>query len=64
MNDRDERHYNIDDDRHKLLGAREDGLRILTSEQIFGTEQELIILHQQTRYRLRITRSGKLILTK
>jgi hemin uptake protein HemP len=36
----------------------------LTTEQIFGAEQELIIVHRQTRYRLRITRAGKLILTK
>ena len=64
MDDHDRRYSNENDGRAESLGMREDGLRILTSEKIFGSEQELIILHQQTRYRLRITRSGKLILTK
>ncbi|HVV94407.1 MAG TPA: hemin uptake protein HemP [Hyphomicrobiales bacterium] len=61
----------IQDDVRKLADARppawrnpEAPPRTLTTTELFGTGQELIILHDGTRYRLRITRAGKLILTK
>lgn len=34
------------------------------SEDLFGTSNELAILHDGEEYRLRITRNNKLILTK
>lgn len=34
------------------------------SGQLFGTEREIVIIHREQRYRLRITRADKLILTK
>ena len=36
----------------------------LDSAELFGSGQEVIILHKGTPYRLRITRQDKLILTK
>ncbi|UOA10050.1 hemin uptake protein HemP [Methylobacter sp. S3L5C] len=33
-------------------------------QQLFGTQNEIIIEHQSDDYRLRITSNGKLILTK
>jgi hemin uptake protein HemP len=36
----------------------------LRSEQLFGGEREILIEHSGTFYRLRITQSNKLILTK
>jgi hemin uptake protein HemP len=38
--------------------------RTVTSSELFGPSRELFITHQGTYYRLRITKSGKLILTK
>lgn len=39
-------------------------VRQLTAAEIFAGSKEVIIEHAGQRYRLRITRSGKLILTK
>ncbi len=36
----------------------------LNSTELFGTAQEVIIEHAGEEYRLRLTRQGKLILTK
>jgi len=36
----------------------------LNSKLLFGTQNEIVIEHQGEEYRLRITRNGKLILTK
>jgi hemin uptake protein HemP len=46
-----------------------DGLRppprlALRSEELFRGAREVLILHRDVEYRLRITRAGKLILTK
>ncbi len=38
--------------------------KILRAENLFEGERELIIEHEGERYRLRITRKGKLILQK
>jgi len=38
--------------------------RVVSSRALFGDEQEVIILHAGGEYRLRITKAGKLILTK
>jgi len=38
--------------------------RSITSRELLGDAQELIIVHSGEEYRLRITRNGKLILTK
>lgn len=38
--------------------------RIISTEQLLGKDQEVAIDHGGTLYRLRITRQGKLILTK
>ena len=34
------------------------------SGELFGTEREIVIIHREHAYRLRITRADKLILTK
>ncbi|GEM_PF-2463092 len=39
-------------------------LRKLQSDWIFEGEQEVIIVHHEQEYRLRVTRADKLILTK
>jgi hemin uptake protein HemP len=36
----------------------------LHSAELFGTEREVVIEHAGEEYRLRLTRQGKLILTK
>jgi len=38
--------------------------RELSSAELFGAETEILIVHEEARYRLRITRQNKLILTK
>ena len=38
--------------------------RAVASDDLFQGLQELVILHRNDEYRLRITRAGKLILTK
>lgn len=38
--------------------------RTATSKELFGDEQEIIILHAGEEYRLRITSNNRLILTK
>ena len=37
---------------------------VIRSEDLLGTQREVLILHAQEVYRLRLTRNGKLILTK
>ncbi len=54
---------------HELQSARPDaaggGVRKrLSSTDLFGDAQEILIDHAGQEYRLRITRRGKLILTK
>lgn len=44
--------------------ASETGCRRLDSRHLFAADNELLIDHEGTSYRLRITRQGKLILTK
>jgi len=38
--------------------------RSLSSSALFGTRNEIVIVHNDEEYRLRITSNGKLILTK
>ena len=38
--------------------------KTIKSTELFGTLREIVILHAGEEYRLRITSSGKLILTK
>jgi hemin uptake protein HemP len=38
--------------------------RRVTSGELFGTARELVIVHAESEYRLRLTRTNKLILTK
>ena len=40
------------------------GRRAVASDDLFQGLRELVILHRNDEYRLRITRAGKLILTK
>jgi hemin uptake protein HemP len=40
------------------------GLRRVRSKDLFQDARDLIIVHNEEEYRLRITRLGKLILTK
>jgi hemin uptake protein HemP len=46
---------------HLAIGAP---TRILKSAELFGSEQEIGIVHHGSMYRLRVTRGGKLILNK
>ena len=46
------------------LASRRPGRRVVRSEDLFGTETEVEIVHVGVTYRLRITRQGKLILNK
>jgi len=41
-----------------------DGSRRVHAAELFGDEREVLILHAGQAYRLRVTASGKLILTK
>lgn len=41
-----------------------DGFRRVDAAELFGGEREVLILHAGQAYRLRVTASGKLILTK
>lgn len=45
-------------------GALPPGTRIVTTAELFGGAGEIVVLHNGTPYRLRITRQDKLILTK
>lgn len=38
--------------------------RVIPVESLMGGQQEVLLVHQGQTYRLRITRLGKLILTK
>jgi hemin uptake protein HemP len=38
--------------------------RVLASDELFRGRREILIRHEREEYRLRITRAGKLILTK
>ena len=38
--------------------------KIVRSEDLFGNDREIIIEHRDSRYRLQITKAGKLILNK
>jgi hemin uptake protein HemP len=44
--------------------AQSGEIRTITSRQLLGSERVLIILHGRDEYRLQVTGSGKLILTK
>ncbi len=45
-------------------GAKSGELRTITSEQLLRGERVVVILHRQEEYRLQVTATGKLILTK
>ena len=45
-------------------GTTEMAKRSITSAELFGGQQGIIILHAGEEYRLRITNNNKLILTK
>lgn len=40
------------------------GTRIFTTADLFGGDDEIVVLHNGAAYRLRVTRQDKLILTK
>ena len=40
------------------------GQPVFTTEQLFGSTNEIAIVHQGQTYRLRMTRQGKLVLNK
>ena len=46
------------------LEPRELGMTCLRSEELFGKQREIMIKHAGNYYRLRLTHSNKLILTK
>lgn len=42
----------------------ENRLKRWTSQELFAGERELVIMHADSEYRLRLTSQGKLVLTK
>lgn len=46
------------------LSGAEPAIREYRSEDIFQEDREVVIVHGEARYRLQITKSGKLILNK
>ena len=53
-----------DDDQKPVSSGSMPAVRILRSEDLLAGEKEVLILHGDEAYRLRCTRSGKLILQK
>jgi len=58
------RQYNAVAETPGAIPAPESALPGFTSDELFGTQNEVAILHRGERYSLRITGLGKLILTK
>jgi hemin uptake protein HemP len=55
----------IDSQHHAATAtAQTSGLRVVSTAELFGPDSEIVLLHNGTPYRLRITRQDKLILTK
>jgi hemin uptake protein HemP len=52
-----------DEDRDETL-AGDEAARVVQAAELFGEQREVWIEHDGVRYRLRITRRGKLILQK
>lgn len=50
--------------RNTTAPAQVGGGRVVSTAELFGGESEIVLLHNGTPYRLRITRQDKLILTK
>ena len=48
----------------QLLGSSASGTPTLTTEELFAGRDEIVLIHNGSAYRLRITRQNKLILTK
>lgn len=48
---------------HSVTAAGQHG-RVFTTEELFGNLKEVWIQHGDAQYRLRITSTGKLVLTK
>jgi hemin uptake protein HemP len=55
---------NPDDGTQKPERKRADHLNEIDVRQLLGKEREAVLIHAGERYRLRITASGKLLLTK
>jgi hemin uptake protein HemP len=49
---------------HAPAGPRREEIAIIDSERLFDGRTEIRVRHRGEEYRLRITRQGKLILTK
>lgn len=48
----------------RSISASADKKPRIESNHLFGGSNEIVIVHQEEEYNLRITRNGKLILTK
>ena len=48
----------------QLSGSSASGTPTLTTEELFAGRDEIVLIHNGSAYRLRITRQNKLILTK
>jgi hemin uptake protein HemP len=53
----------LDQQNKAEMGSKSKALR-LTTERLFEGRTEILIVHGNEEYRLRITKNGKLILTK
>ena len=47
-----------------VAGGGADGVRRVDSSALLGRQREVVIVHRGQEYRLRVTKSDKLILTK
>lgn len=52
------------EDQGRESGDAAESVRVVKAEELFGTQRELCIELDGVRYRLRITRRGRLILQK
>jgi hemin uptake protein HemP len=48
----------------EVMDALSPGVRVFQATELFGPSKEIGIRHDGALYRLRVTRAGKLILTK
>jgi hemin uptake protein HemP len=60
MNEKPETLEEVPPSNHETRSRR----KFLRTEELFGGSMEIILLHADEEYRLRVTRNGKLILTK
>lgn len=54
----------IQENKTETSNMQRNGVPIIDSKDLFGVASEVVIIHDGTEYRLKITKLGKLILNK